>query len=92
MTKKFRIWGLVQDRLSPGFALHVHPMFKGGGNSCKGADSDPSAVGHQQTIVAFAGMSASPAEQVPLGQYASRRSAIFSTDWAVYLITTWLSI
>lgn len=22
MTKKFRIWGLVQDRLSPVFALH----------------------------------------------------------------------
>ncbi|CAJ47973.1 hypothetical phage protein [Bordetella avium 197N] len=31
MTKKLRIWGLVQDRLSPGFALHVHPMFRGGG-------------------------------------------------------------
>lgn len=31
MTKKFWIWGLVQDRLSPGFALHVHPMFRGGG-------------------------------------------------------------
>jgi hypothetical protein len=23
MTKKFRIWGLVQDRLSPAFAIHV---------------------------------------------------------------------
>ncbi|WP_278487185.1 hypothetical protein [Achromobacter insolitus] len=42
--------------------------------------------------MAFAGMSASPAEHVPLGHYTSRRSAIFSTDWEVYLITTWLSI
>lgn len=23
MTKKFWIWGLVQDRLSPGFAIHA---------------------------------------------------------------------
>ena len=26
MTKKFRIWGLVQDRLSPVFVLHNHAI------------------------------------------------------------------
>lgn len=30
MTKEFRVWGLVQDRLSPGFVVHrVHGRGEG---------------------------------------------------------------
>jgi len=56
MTKKFRIWGLVQDRLSPGFALHANFVFRGGGNSSKGADSDSSAVGQERKFGISNGM------------------------------------
>lgn len=53
MTKKSRIWGLVQDRLSPVFALHVRFSFLIWWKFYKGVDSEPSAVGQKRTVLPF---------------------------------------